>query len=54
MDILLQSIKFPADLRILTEKQLAQVANELRSFLLSSIAKTGGHLGCVPQLLVVE
>lgn len=52
MDTLLDLIKFPADLRKLTHEQLVQAANELREFLLSSIAKTGGHLAS--NLGVVE
>ncbi|CAI0759604.1 1-deoxy-D-xylulose-5-phosphate synthase [Serratia entomophila] len=52
MDTLLDLISFPADLRKLTREQLAQVANELREFLLFSIARTGGHLAS--NLGVVE
>lgn len=52
MDTLLDLIKFPADLRKLTCEQLVQVANELRTFLLSSIAQSGGHLAS--NLGVVE
>ncbi|KYQ95708.1 1-deoxy-D-xylulose-5-phosphate synthase [Serratia plymuthica] len=52
MDTLLELINFPIDLRKLTRKQLAQAAHELRAFLLSSIAKSGGHLAS--NLGVVE
>ncbi|CAI0849522.1 1-deoxy-D-xylulose-5-phosphate synthase [Serratia entomophila] len=52
MDSLLDLIKFPVDLKRLTCEQLVQVASELREFLLSSIAKTGGHLAS--NLGVVE
>ncbi len=52
MDTLLELINFPIDLRKLTREQLAQAAHELRAFLLSSIAKSGGHLAS--NLGVVE
>ncbi|TRZ70312.1 MAG: 1-deoxy-D-xylulose-5-phosphate synthase [Rhodocyclaceae bacterium] len=41
---LLDSIDSPAALRQLERKDLAQLAEELRAFLLESVAKTGGHL----------
>lgn len=41
---LLDNIDTPADLRRLSEAQLPQLARELRSFLLASVASTGGHL----------
>ncbi|HEY1181778.1 MAG TPA: 1-deoxy-D-xylulose-5-phosphate synthase, partial [Rhodocyclaceae bacterium] len=41
---LLDTINEPADLRALGRDQLPQLADELRSFLLDSVAKTGGHL----------
>ena len=41
---LLTSINAPADLRRLPRAQLDALATELRDFLLSSVAKTGGHL----------
>ena len=41
---LLDTINFPAALRQLERADLAQLANELREFLLESVAKTGGHL----------
>ena len=41
---LLESIDSPADLRRIERKALPQVADELRAFLLESVAKTGGHL----------
>ncbi|HEY8245058.1 MAG TPA: 1-deoxy-D-xylulose-5-phosphate synthase N-terminal domain-containing protein, partial [Casimicrobiaceae bacterium] len=44
MDTLLESIAAPADLRRLDRADLAQVARELRAFLLKSVASTGGHL----------
>src|SRR6186713_1879419 len=42
---LLDSIDSPADLRQLEEKQLPQLAEELRAFLLYSVGQTGGHFG---------
>lgn len=42
---LLDSIDSPADLRQLDEKQLPQLAEELRAFLLYSVGQTGGHFG---------
>ena len=41
---LLQTIDNPADLRKLPRHQLKPLADELRSFLLDSVSKTGGHL----------
>jgi 1-deoxy-D-xylulose-5-phosphate synthase len=42
---ILDSINSPADLRRLDEKQLRQVADELRAETISAVAVTGGHLG---------
>lgn len=42
---LLDTIDSPADLRELNEKQLPQLADELRAFLLYSVGQTGGHFG---------
>jgi len=41
---LLETIHSPADLRRLDPRQLAQLADELRAFLIESVAQTGGHL----------
>ena len=41
---LLKSINSPADLRRLARPQLAELANELRDYLLKSVSQTGGHL----------
>ena len=41
---LLETINDPADLRRLPREALAQIADELRNFLVDSVAKTGGHL----------
>lgn len=42
---LLDSIDSPAELRALEEKQLPQLADELRAFLLYTVGQTGGHFG---------
>jgi 1-deoxy-D-xylulose-5-phosphate synthase len=49
---LLERIPDPAALRRLTREQLDELAAEIRSFLVSSVSRTGGHLG--PNLGVVE
>jgi 1-deoxy-D-xylulose-5-phosphate synthase len=41
---LLETINDPADIRPLTRPQLKQLADELRAFVLESVAQTGGHL----------
>ena len=41
---LLQNINSPADVRALSESQLPQLADELRQFVIHSVAQTGGHL----------
>ncbi|MES2181710.1 MAG: 1-deoxy-D-xylulose-5-phosphate synthase [Pseudomonadota bacterium] len=52
MTPLLDTINSPLQLRQLDRKQLIQLAQELRSFLVGSVAKTGGHLAS--NLGVVE
>src|SRR5256712_7611761 len=42
---ILDTINTPADLRRLDEKQLRQIADELRAETISAVAVTGGHLG---------
>ncbi len=49
---LLQKIEQPSDFRNFSITQLEQLAKEIRSFIIHSVAKTGGHLG--PSLGVVE
>ncbi|MDO8314059.1 MAG: 1-deoxy-D-xylulose-5-phosphate synthase [Rugosibacter sp.] len=44
MTPLLDTIQSPTDLRLLSPHQLPQLADELRQFLIESVAKTGGHL----------
>jgi 1-deoxy-D-xylulose-5-phosphate synthase len=41
---LLESVNDPADLRGFDRKQLAQLASELRAFIVDSVSATGGHL----------
>ncbi|MFO0102734.1 MAG: 1-deoxy-D-xylulose-5-phosphate synthase N-terminal domain-containing protein, partial [Betaproteobacteria bacterium] len=44
MTELLKSINDPADLRRLDRVQLKQLAEELRTYLLDCVSRTGGHL----------
>ena len=44
MTVLLDTIHHPGDLRQLSRAQLQPLADELRTFLLESVAATGGHL----------
>ncbi|HEY4319300.1 MAG TPA: 1-deoxy-D-xylulose-5-phosphate synthase [Herbaspirillum sp.] len=41
---MLNTINSPDDLRLLSRKELIPLADELRRFVLESVAKTGGHL----------
>ena len=52
MGTLLESIHSPADLKHLNFTQMAELAEEIREFLIQTLSKTGGHLG--PNLGVVE
>lgn len=52
MGILLEQMHSPADLKRLNPAQMAELAEEIRAFLIQTLAKTGGHLG--PNLGVVE
>jgi len=52
MSLLLSTINSPADVKKLSLDQLATLAEEIRQELITSLAKTGGHLG--PNLGVVE
>ena len=49
---ILDSITSPRDLRDLTDAQLEALAAEIRDFLITTCARTGGHIG--PNLGVVE
>ncbi len=42
---LLFTVDKPADIRTFSATQLNQLANELRSYIVHSVAETGGHLG---------
>ncbi|MBX3286304.1 MAG: 1-deoxy-D-xylulose-5-phosphate synthase [Actinobacteria bacterium] len=50
--MLLETITSPADLRSLDEWQLAELAQEIREFIVGAVARNGGHLGS--NLGVVE
>jgi 1-deoxy-D-xylulose-5-phosphate synthase len=49
---LLEQINSPHDLRRLDDRQLDDLAHEIRDFLIDKVSQTGGHLG--PNLGVVE
>jgi 1-deoxy-D-xylulose-5-phosphate synthase len=49
---MLEQIRGPADLQHLSQRQLRDLASEIRQFLIHKVAATGGHLG--PNLGVVE
>ena len=49
---MLEQIRSPKDLEGLSERELKELAEEIRSFLIETVSKTGGHLG--PNLGVVE
>jgi 1-deoxy-D-xylulose-5-phosphate synthase len=49
---ILETIHSPADLRALDSSRLAELADEVRAFLVEQTSKTGGHLS--PNLGVVE
>ncbi|QAY73879.1 1-deoxy-D-xylulose-5-phosphate synthase [Agromyces protaetiae] len=49
---LLERIRGPRDLDDLSTEELAELAAEIRAYLVQNVAKTGGHLG--PNLGVVE
>jgi 1-deoxy-D-xylulose-5-phosphate synthase len=48
----IESIKSPADIKGLSQEQLVSLAQEIRTFLIEKVSKSGGHLG--PNLGVVE
>jgi 1-deoxy-D-xylulose-5-phosphate synthase len=43
--MILPSIETPADLKDLNEEQLAELCEEIRSFIVDTVTTTGGHLG---------
>ena len=49
---MLKDIKSPADLKGLSAAELNDLSNEIRTFLIEQVSKSGGHLG--PNLGVVE
>jgi 1-deoxy-D-xylulose-5-phosphate synthase len=49
---LLAGLRSPRDLKALPAEQMADLAGEIRAFLVAKVTKTGGHLG--PNLGVVE
>lgn len=49
---MLEQIRGPADLQHLSQSELADLAAEIRQFLIHKVAATGGHLG--PNLGIVE
>ena len=49
---LLSTLRSPEDLKKIAPEQLAELATQIREFLIRSVAKSGGHLG--PNLGVVE
>ena len=49
---ILETIHSPTDLRALDGPRLAQLADEVRAFLVEQTSRTGGHLS--PNLGVVE
>ena len=49
---ILKKIKNPADLKKLDYPEMEKLAGEIRSFMVETVAKTGGHLA--PSLGVVE
>ena len=42
---LLDRVKLPADLKTLSDRELRQLADELRAETISAVSVTGGHLG---------
>ena len=42
---LLDRVKIPADLKALSDRELRQLADELRAETISAVSVTGGHLG---------
>ena len=49
---MIESIKSPADIKGLSHEELISLAQEIRTFLIEKVSKSGGHLG--PNLGVVE
>lgn len=55
---LLETIDSPAQLRTFERRQLPQLAEELRNFLIESVSRTGGHLasnlGCIELTIALH
>jgi 1-deoxy-D-xylulose-5-phosphate synthase len=55
---LLDTINSPADIKVLNDGELIELAAEIRRFLLDTVSKTGGHLasnlGCVELTLALH
>ncbi len=49
---ILDGVNGPEDLKSLSQAELIELASDIRAYLISSVAKTGGHLG--PNLGMVE
>src|SRR5437868_9920888 len=43
--MILENVNSPADLRALDQSELAQLADEIREFVVQAVSVTGGHLG---------
>ncbi|HEY3703331.1 MAG TPA: 1-deoxy-D-xylulose-5-phosphate synthase N-terminal domain-containing protein, partial [Acidimicrobiales bacterium] len=43
--MILENVNSPADLRVLDQSELAQLADEIRAFVVEAVSATGGHLG---------
>ena len=52
MSKLLEDINYPSDVKDLTNKELYELSDEIREFLIENVSKTGGHLSS--NLGVVE
>src|SRR5437764_2216398 len=50
--MILENVNSPTDLRALDQSELAQLADEIRAFVVEAVSATGGHLGS--NLGVVE
>ena len=42
---MLDRVKLPSDMKALTDRELRQLADELRAETISAVSVTGGHLG---------
>src|SRR5437764_7108694 len=43
--MILENVNSPTDLRALDQSELAQLADEIRAFVVEAVSATGGHLG---------